>query len=398
MAKLLAPAGNLEKMRWAAAYGADEVYFGLKNFSLRSFAGNFSYEEAEAGLKELHAQNKKGYVTMNIYPFSEEYDDLIETAHKAEDIGADALIVADLGVFSMLKKSGIKIPFHISTQANTLSWQTVLAYKEMGASRVNLARELSADRIVEIEKNIKGKGVETEIFIHGSVCFSYSGRCAISDYMTGRRANRGECTHPCRWQYSVVEEKRPGQYYPVFEDERGLYLFNTKELALFPFVKRLANAGVASFKIEGRMKSIHYIASIVSFYRKIIDGWNPSEEDAFKLLNRIKNRGYSYGFMKGGITTDDYQINGEGSVSDAVFLGNITNETKDGFSILEVRNKIEAGDTVEMLTPSGAVKNVILPSPLVTTKGEQLETAHHQQFVLMSSEYKPFTIIRKVDD
>ncbi|KKK69770.1 hypothetical protein LCGC14_2930700, partial [marine sediment metagenome] len=298
--ELLAPAGDLEKLKWAVAYGADAVYFGAEFGSLRSFAGNFSFDDAEKGIAHLHENNRKGYVALNIYPFSEEYDKLIETAKTLDDIGVDAFIVADLGVLNELKKLNLNAALHISTQANTTSSQAVLAYKQLGASRVNLARELSADRIKDIQHQI-GDGIETEVFIHGSVCFSYSGRCAISDYMTGFAANRGECKHPCRWKYSLVEEKRPGEYMPVYEDDRGLYLFNSKELALFGFVPALTEAGVRSFKIEGRMKSIHYIATVVSFYRKVIDGKVFSWEEGLEMLSRIPNRGYSQGFMKGAI-------------------------------------------------------------------------------------------------
>jgi len=209
MAELLAPAGNPEKLLWATVYGADAVYFGVDRFSLRSFAGNFTVDDAQIGLEYLHKNGKKGYVTLNIYPYSGEYGDLIRTAHELEDCKADAFIVSDIGVINELKKAGIKTDIHISTQANTVSYQAVDAYFEMGAHRVNLARELSFEKIVEITKK-KNPSVEVEVFIHGAVCFSFSGRCAISDWLTGRKANRGECTHPCRWNYAVVEEKRPG--------------------------------------------------------------------------------------------------------------------------------------------------------------------------------------------
>ncbi|MBW2054852.1 MAG: U32 family peptidase, partial [Deltaproteobacteria bacterium] len=230
--ELLAPAGNLEKLKWAVIYGADAVYFGTRFGSLRNFAGNFSFDDAEAGLGFLHANGKKGYATLNIYPFSNEYEEIINTAGTLDEMGVDAFIVSDLGVLMELKKLGLTAALHISTQANTTSFQTVLAYETLGAKRVNLARELSLEQIQQIQKQVRGK-IETEVFINGAVCFSYSGRCAISDYLAGFRANRGECKHACRWKYSVVEETRPGQYMPVFEDERGLYLFNSKDLALF---------------------------------------------------------------------------------------------------------------------------------------------------------------------
>ena len=395
MAELLAPAGNPEKLKWAAVYGADAVYFGVKSFSLRSFAGNFSVKDAEESLSYLHEKGKKGYVTLNIDPYSNEYDELIKTAHELEECKADAFIVSDPGVLFALKKAGITTALHISTQANTLSYQTVNAYGELGAKRVNLARELSFDRIAEIAKN-KGD-TEVEVFIHGAVCFSFSGRCAISDWMTGRKANRGECTHPCRWNYSVVEEKRPGEYIPVGEDERGLYLFNPKELALFSYMPRLAESGVDSFKIEGRMKSIHYIASTVSLHRRILDGEDVSEQEAFELLNRIKNRGYSTGFMKGNVTPDDYQIMGEGSNSEAEFLGNIMEEKIDGKTVLQIRNQTLAGETVEVLEPSGKISTYTLPEVLNMTDGTTDKVANHSKFVLLDNEFSPFTIFRRVE-
>ena len=239
--QLLAPAGNLEKLKWAVRYGADAVYFGAEFGSLRSFAGNFTTSDAEEGLRLLHSQGKKGYVALNIYPFSDEYEKIIDSAKSLDDMGADAFIVSDVGVLSELKKLGLKASMHISTQANTTSYQTVLAYKELGAKRVNLARELSLEKIKDIQRGIEGQ-IETEVFIHGAVCFSYSGRCAISDYLTGFSANRGECKHPCRWKYALVEEKRDGEYMRVFEDERGLYFFNSKDLALFEFTDTFTSA------------------------------------------------------------------------------------------------------------------------------------------------------------
>ncbi len=395
MAELLAPAGNFEKLKWAIAYGADAVYFGVKDFSLRSFAGNFSFEEAENGLKLLHSKGKQGFVTLNIYPFSEEYPNLIKTAKILEDIHADALIVSDLGVIFELKKAGIKTPIHISTQANTLSWQTIMAYKELGAKRVNLARELSFERIKEIQKGLQG-AVETEVFIHGAVCFSYSGRCAISDYMTGRRANRGECTHPCRWKYHLVEETRPGVFMPVAEDERGLYFFNPKELALFPYMPDLKELGVTSFKIEGRMKSIYYIASVLSLYRKILDGELISEKDGLEILSRVNNRGYSHGFMKGNLTPDDYGIETHTSNSEAVFLGNIMEEKEGNFTLLEVRNKILSGEKVEVMTPDGKITEMLMPEILYKKDKEAGTFANHTEIVLLQTDFPPFTIFRRV--
>ena len=393
--ELLAPAGDLEKLKWACIYGADAVYFGAEFGSLRSFAGNFNLDQAEAGINYLHDHGKKGYVTMNIYPFSDEYNKLIETAKALDDIGVDAFIVADLGVMAELNKLKLDAALHISTQANTTSYQTILAYRQLGAQRVNLARELSLEQIKEIQSHTKDQ-VETEVFIHGAVCFSYSGRCAISDYLTGYRANHGECKHPCRWQYHLVEEKRPGEYMPVFEDERGLYFYNNKDLALFPFIKDLAAAGVNSFKIEGRMKAIHYIATIVSFYRQLIDGKDFTEQQALEYIGRVPNRGYSQGFMKGSITPDDYSTGNSLSLAAATFVGNVLEEKQNGKCVVELRNKINAGDVLEVLTPYGNLLQITMPDVLTTNYNHQVEFANNSQFILIDNDLPAYSILRRL--
>ncbi len=395
MAELLAPAGDLEKLIFAAHYGADAVYFGLDQFSLRSFAKNFTLEQIQQGLDTLHQQGKRAYCTLNIYPFDHEYDELLEYAQQLEKMSVDAFIDADLGVLSKLKKAGIQTPIHISTQANTLSSDTAIVYHELGASRVNLARELSFDQIAQIQDRVAKTGLDLEVFVHGSVCFSYSGRCAISDYLTGRRANRGECTHPCRWPYHLVEEKRPGEYIPVMEDGRGLYLFNSKDLALFSYISRLSELGISSFKIEGRMKSIHYIASVVSCYRLLMDGNQLSEEEVWLRLNRVQNRGYSQGFMKGSIQPDDYKFDKSNQTSDSLFLANVTERVIPGHSELQVRNKIIGGEDVEVLRPDGSLCHFVLPKTFKNAKDERVEVATYSTIIL-PFELPPFSIIRKI--
>ncbi len=392
--ELLAPAGTLEKLKWAIAYGADAVYFGAEFGSLRSFAGNFSMDDAKEGLDYLHAHGKKGYVALNIYPFSDEYDKLTELAKQLDDFGADALIISDMGVLAELKKLNLNAALHISTQANTTSFQTVRAYGQLGAKRVNLARELSLEQIQDIQKNINGQ-IETEVFVHGAVCFSYSGRCAISDYLTGFRANRGECKHPCRWQYSLVEEKRPGEYMPVFEDERGLYFFNSKELALFEYLPAMAAAGVNSFKIEGRMKTIHYLATVVSFYRRVIDGKQFTRQEGLELLSRIPNRGYSTGFLKGTVKPDDYSVGKSLSGAKSIFVGNVI-DCDSGVSTIEVRNKIHASDTLEVLKPDGSLSEITMPAPLTTSHGESVDFANNSQYIVLPEILPEYTILRKV--
>ncbi|KPA11082.1 protease [Candidatus Magnetomorum sp. HK-1] len=397
MTELLAPAGTLEKLKWAVQYGADAVYFGIQSFSLRSHAGNFSMDDVDQAMSYLRQHNKKGYITLNIYPWSHEYDELITVARTLEEIGVDAFIVSDLGVIWELKNNGFHTPIHISTQANTVSYQTINAYSALGAKRVNLARELSLEQIAEIQAKTDLNSIETEIFIHGAVCFSYSGRCAISDYLASRKANRGECTHPCRWKYHLVEEKRPNEFIPVFEDDRGYYLMNTKELALFPFVPELKRLGVCSFKIEGRMKSIHYVASTVAFYRKVLDGHEYTESEGMALLNRISNRGYSYGFMKGGITAKDYAIDQRHSTSHARFVGNIIEETIDGKSLVEVRNSIHAGESLELLMPSGQITCIDLPETLFLKDNSEVKKANHGTYIRLKSYIPAYSILRRIE-
>lgn len=399
MAELLAPAGDLEKLKWADAYGADAVYFGYKNFSLRNFAGNFDLSEAEEGIKYLHKNNKKAYLTLNIYPYSKEFDELLKIAKIFENLSIDALIVSDLGVLFELKKAKIKTPIHISTQANTLNFQTINAYKELGVKRVNLARELSFEQIKEIQKNLKG--IETEVFIHGAVCFSYSGRCAISDYMTGRSANRGECTHPCRWKYSLVEEKRPGEYHDVFEDSRGLYFFNSSDLALFNYMDRLKDIGVNSFKIEGRMKTIHYLASVISLYRKILDGENISKERALELLARVSTRGYSEGFMKGSIERDDYKTDDSRAFSNSEFVANTLYYDKEKEeTVLRARNRIFAGEELELLSPGLELSTIKISSPIVKLEKKdriEFDVIHNESLFVLSKELRTFSILRRIN-
>lgn len=396
MTELLAPAGNLERLKWAVAYGADAVYFGVGNFSLRSFAGNFSLEDAQVGLDYLHAHGRRGYITLNAYPFTEEFDSITQLAGSLDEMGADAFIVADLGVLNMLHNMGLRATLHISTQANTLNAQSALAYQQMGASRVNLARELSQDRIVAIQQALTGTGMETEVFIHGSVCFSYSGRCAISDYTTGRRANRGQCTHPCRWNYTLMEEKRPGEYFPVYEDDRGLYLFNSKDLALFEYVPTLMASGVNSLKIEGRMKNAHYLAAVLPVYRAILDGNPMPAEEAWLRLNRVDNRGFSDGFMKGELTAEDYETQSTTYQSTSRWMANSTEQTQDGQRVCRVKNTIDAGETLELLTPDGKRRPFQLPDPIYSVEGVALDRAKNQHTIVLDGSIPAYSILRRL--
>ena len=394
--ELLAPGGTLEKLKWAAIYGADAVYFGAPFGSLRNFAGNLDRNDIAEGLTFLHDRRKKGYLALNIFPFSEEYDKILDTARQFDEVGGDAIIISDLGVLREIQRLGLKAALHISTQANTTSWQTVLAYKELGAKRVNLARELSLDRIRQIQRKANGK-IETEVFVHGAVCFSLSGRCAISDYLAGCSSNHGECKHPCRWKYALVEESRPGEYMPVFEDDRGCYMFNSKDLALFEFLPALQAAGVDALKIEGRMKSVHYVASVVWLYRQILDGKKFSPGEVCRLLGRVSNRGYSTGFMKGQIADADYDRAQSRSKGTATFVGHTTEESTDGTCVVAIKNKLRAGETLEILSPGNDLSMITLPEQLITTDGDCVEESNHPQRIQLDLPLEPYTILRRVD-
>ncbi|MEN6385006.1 MAG: U32 family peptidase [Phycisphaerales bacterium] len=394
--ELVAPAGTLEKLIWAARYGADAVYFGTEFGSLRAYAGNFSLDDAQKGIDFLHKNGKRALVTLNIYPYSDEYEKLLKTAQILNEMKVDALIVADIGLVFELKKAGIKSAIHISTQANTTSSQSVLAYHQLGAARVNLARELSFEQIKQIREDTSPSGIQLEVFIHGAVCFSYSGRCAISDYLTARKANRGECTHPCRWEYSLVEEKRPNEFFPVFEDKRGQYMFNSKDLALFEYIRPLKEIGVDGFKIEGRMKSVHYIASVLSLYRQLLDGKEISPQECLRLLSRVKNRGYSTGFMKGEILQSDYSTEKSDTSSEAVFVGDIVNEETATGCICHTRNKIFAGEKLEVLTPAGEMSEITMPKPLKTIDGNDAEFVNNPEKILLVQKLPAYSILRRV--
>ena len=388
--ELLAPAGDLERLIWACHYGADAVYFGLDNFSLRNFANNFGINEARQGLEYLHSHGKQGFITLNIYPFTDEYDEIVEIAKELENIKADGLIIADIGLINVIRKAGISIPIHVSTQANTVSAQTALFYADLGCSRVNLARELSFEQIKEIKEKV-GDKIELEVFVHGSVCFSYSGRCAISDYLVGRQANRGKCSQPCRWGYHLVEEKRDGNFMPVLEDKRGLYFYNSRDLALYNYIEKLSDIGINSFKIEGRMKTIHYIASVLPIYRKLIDKEKLDVEYITKMLGRVSNRGYTEGFMKGFIDPDsDYKTQSAEYEFTSVLIGH----TKDSNALI-VNNSFSGGDVLEILTKDN-IFNYKMPDLLETTTGEQMPVVNNSHKVLMPENFPKYAILRKI--
>lgn len=355
--ELLAPAGNLQKLKIAFKYGADAIYFGGKDFSLRAAAQNFSFEDMKEGAELAHSLGKKMYCTVNIMPRSEEIDRLPEFFKKLEEANIDAVLVSDLGVFSVVKKH-TSLPIHISTQANTVNYAAVNMWGEMGAERVVLGRECSLEEIKTIRNNIP-EDLELEVFVHGAMCMSYSGRCLLSSYMTGRDSNRGTCAQSCRWKYSLVEEKRQGQYFPIEEDSRGTYIMNSKDLCMIDYMPELLNAGISSLKIEGRNKSEYYVAIVVNAYRKAIDLYYEDPEN-YKLpkevrdeLYKVSHREYNTGFFFSEPKEDSiiYHTNDHVKEWDMVAIVLDYNE-ETGMALCKQRNKFIQGDKLEILSPN----------------------------------------------
>ncbi len=399
--ELLAPAGNMEKLKVALLYGADAVYLGGKAYGLRAFGGNFTNEEIKEAVEFAHSLGKKVYVTVNIFPHNEDLARLPEYLKYLEDVAVDAVLVADMGVFSMARKYAPGLPVHISTQANNTNWAAVNAWKELGSSRVVLAREMSLKEIREIREKCD---VELEMFVHGAMCISYSGRCLMSNYMAGRDANRGSCAQPCRWKYALVEEKRPGQYFPVMEDERGTYIFNSKDMCLLPYLPDIIKSGVESLKIEGRMKSVHYAASIVKAYRMAIDSYfeNPEEftvkQEWLEELDKVSHRAYTTGFYYGRPTEKD-QIYGTSSyLQSSDFVGFVrAYDEESGYAVVEQRNNMKLGQKIEVFQPSQPLFRQKL-TDMRDEEGTPISVAPHPQQIIkirMEQPVEPYTILRR---
>ena len=373
--ELLSPAGNFEKLKAAVRFGADAVFMGGPAFGLRANAGNFSFDEMEEAFKYLHDRGKKGYVTVNIYPQTHELDDIRKYLKKCEQLGADALIISDLGIFSIVKQEGIKTPVSISTQANTTNLAAVNFWASLGAHRVIMAREVRREDLIEIMKHAQ---CEVETFIHGAICISMSGRCLISSYMTGKDANNGECTHPCRWNYALMEEKRDGEYFPVYEDERGTYLYNSKDLCLLDRIGELVKMGSASGKIEGRMKSIMYVSIVTGVYRQAIDA-AMKDADSYKplpewrqLLESVSNRGYIEGFYGGEYDTNAINRETSGYSRSAAFLGVALKDSSNDELEITCRAKFAPNEEITILTPDLKKINVT-PEIVLDEGGNKIE-------------------------
>ena len=357
--ELLVPASSLEVLKVAVAYGADAVYIGGEMYGLRAKAKNFSKEDMEEGIRYAHQHGKRVFVTANITAHNKDLDGVRQYFYELNEMKPDALIISDPGVFAIAKQVCPGIEIHISTQANNVNYMTYLFWQQQGAKRVVSARELSLEEIKEIRKNIPDN-LEIETFVHGAMCISYSGRCLLSNYFTGRDANLGACTHPCRWKYYIMEENRPGEYLPVEENERGTYIFNSKDLCMIEHIPDLVEAGVDSFKIEGRMKTALYVADVARTYRQAIDdyfqspGLYKSHLDYYmQEISKCTYRQFTTGFFYGPASHDAQIYDNNTYVQGYTYLGISGKTTSDGYTPLVQKNKFCIGDTVEIMKPSG---------------------------------------------
>ncbi|MEG6585618.1 peptidase U32 family protein [Dendrosporobacter sp. 1207_IL3150] len=399
--ELLAPAGNLEKLKMAILYGADAVFMGGKAFGLRAFSDNFSDNELREGISYAHSFKKKAYITVNVFPHNDDLTNLPEYLTFLRDAGADGIIIADLGVYRIAREVVPDLPIHISTQANNTNWSSVLCWQDLGAKRVVLARELSLNDINIIRAKVN---IELEAFVHGAMCISYSGRCLMSNYFTGRDANRGECAQPCRWKYYIVEEKRPNQYIPVLEDEKGTYIFNSKDLCLLPHLPKLIDSGLNSFKIEGRMKSVHYVATVVKVYREAIDSYFKDpvnfavKPEWLEELNKVSHREYTTGFYFNKTTHED-QIYGSSSYSQTHdFIGLVKSYNQaDGTATIEQRNNMRVGQYIEIIQPQGPTFTQKIEA-MFDIDGNPIDVAPHPQQIItipMAQPIEAYSMLRR---
>lgn len=401
--ELLIPAGSLDVLKTAVIYGADAVYLGGEAFGLRAKAKNFTNEEIMEGIKFAHDHGVKVYITANILAHNDDLAGVEEYFEELKTIRPDALIISDPGVFTIAKRVLPDIEIHISTQANNTNYGTYLFWHELGAKRVVSARELSLKEIKEIREHIP-EDMEIESFIHGAMCISYSGRCLLSNFFTGRDANQGACTHPCRWKYSVVEETRPGEYMPVYENERGTYIFNSKDLCMIEHVPEMIDAGIDSFKIEGRMKTALYVATVARTYRKAIDDYleNPEKYKANmewykEEIGKCTYREFTTGFYFGKPTSETQIYDSNTYVKNYIYLGTAEERDARGFAKIEQKNKFSVGETIEIMKPDG--RNIpVTVEAIYNEEGEAMESAPHAQqriYVKLTEMPEVFDILRR---
>lgn len=403
--ELLIPASSLEVLKVAVMFGADAVYIGGEAFGLRAKAKNFSLEEMKEGVEFAHAHDVKVYVTANILAHNKDLDGAREYFEELKQVGMDALIISDPGMFTIAKEVLPDVDIHISTQANNTNYATFNFWYKMGARRVVTARELSLEEIKTIRKNIPDD-LEIETFIHGAMCISYSGRCLLSSFMAGRDANQGACTHPCRWKYSVVEESRPGEYMPVYENERGTFIFNSKDLCMIEHIPELVEAGIDSFKIEGRMKTALYVATVARTYRLAIDDYLRDPEyyrsriPFYKSeISKCTYRQYTTGFFFGKPDKDTQIYDGNTYEHEYTYLGIVGDCNGDGLYSVEQRNKFSVGETIEVMKPDGTnIECSVIE--IKDDEGNSMECAPHPKqklWINLGTKLDRYDILRRHD-
>lgn len=389
--ELLAPAGDLEKLKFAIIYGADAVYFAGENFGLRAGASNFTISEMEEGISFAHERNKKVYITVNIFAHNEDIDIFKKYIKTLNSMRIDAFIVSDPDIFTIIKETVKNAEIHISTQANTTNYQSVMFWHKLGAKRIVLARELTFDEIRNIRSKID-ESVELEAFVHGAMCISYSGRCLLSNFMTDRDANRGECSHPCRWKYALVEQKRPGEYYPIEENDRGTYIMNSRDLCMIEHIPELIESGISSAKIEGRMKSIFYVATVVSAYRKAIDSYyqgRPYEDSLLNELKKVSHREFTTGFFYKKPTNLDQNYQTSDYTRNYSFTGIVLSYDADSkIAVIEQRNKMNLGDKIEIFGPETNFFTQTIDE-MYNADDEPISSAPHPQQIIKIKMEKP---------
>lgn len=404
--ELLIPASSLEVLKTAVMFGADAVYIGGEAFGLRAKAKNFSMEDMKKGIEFAHAHQVKVYVTANILAHNGDLEGAKEYFEELKTIGPDALIISDPGMFTIAKEVLPDIDIHVSTQANNTNYSTFNFWGKMGAKRVVTARELSLAEIKEIRAHIPDD-MEIETFIHGAMCISYSGRCLLSSFMTGRDANQGACTHPCRWKYSVVEESRPGQVMPVYENERGTYIFNSKDLCMIEHIPELITAGIDSFKIEGRMKTALYVATVARTYRLAIDDFLKDPEYYRSRIPFYKSeiqkctyRQYTTGFFFGKPNEETQIYDNNTYVREYTYLGIIGEQNDEGMYHIEQRNKFSVGETIEVMKPDGTNLEVVVKA-IKDAEGNEMESTPHPKqdlYIDLGCELSQYDILRRREE
>ena len=372
MVELLAPAGTMLKLKTAFRFGADAVYFAGKKFGLRAFAGNFEESEIEDAVKYAHSIGKKVYITVNILAHEADFDGLEEYIKYLAACKVDAVIVADVGIIKLIREVAPNLEIHVSTQANVTNSYSAKFFADMGVKRIVLARELSLEEIKKIRQNIPDN-IELEAFVHGAMCISYSGRCLLSNYFTGRDSNRGACVQACRWEYSITEKSRQGEQFPIEEDARGTYILNSKDLCMLKHISELEKAGVTSFKIEGRMKSEYYVACVVNAYRRALDG----EEIDISEVEKTSHRKFTTGFYFGERNKECYESSSP--VQTHEFVAIVTEDARNGYVQLEQRNRFRLGDELEVLSPDENFNKTFIVTEIRNENGESVEDAKKVQ-------------------